>query len=210
MVLALKALKPRAAAYEVRDLALTGTYVQVWPSGATSYILRYRFRGASKKLVIGRFYPDAGGLAEVRRAAREAQNRVMEARRQNADELDPVAARKAQQAHEPFLASRASRSKCRPLRAPPGGAGGGGLHRSLRQAPHQRLARNRAATEKRDRLDVGRAGGCRKFPVPKSGRRCARSRSAPQSPSTVFTAAFASSAIGRWKKRLFPCRPSRR
>lgn len=117
-VLALKALKPRAAAYEVRDLALTGTYVQVWPSGATSYILRYRFRGASKKLVIGRFNPDAGGLAEVRRAAREAQNRVMEARRQNADELDPVAARKAQKAQrtEAARAERASENAARSAR----------------------------------------------------------------------------------------------
>ncbi len=117
-VLALKALKPRAAAYEVRDLALTGTYVQVWPSGATSYILRYRFRGASKKLVIGRFNPDAGGLAEVRRAAREAQNRVMEARRQNADELDPVAARKAQKAQrtESARAERASENAARSAR----------------------------------------------------------------------------------------------
>jgi len=118
-VLALKALKPRAAAYEVRDLALTGAYVQVWPSGATSYILRYRFKGASKKLVIGRFNPDAGGLAEVRRAAREAQNQLAQARRQNADELDPVAARRAAKAGrvEQARAKRASEAAAaRPAR----------------------------------------------------------------------------------------------
>jgi integrase len=116
-VLALKALKPRAAAYEVRDPALTGAYAQVWPSGATSYILRYRFRGRSKKLVIGKFNPDAGGLAEVRRAAREAQNQLVQARRQNADELDPVTARraaKAQQA-EQACAKRAAAMPARDL-----------------------------------------------------------------------------------------------
>jgi len=39
-----------------------------------SYLLRYRFRAKSKKLVIGKFNPDANELAEVRKKAREAQN----------------------------------------------------------------------------------------------------------------------------------------
>jgi integrase len=114
-VLALKALKPRAAAYEVKDDAITGCYVQVWPSGATSYILRYRFRGKSKKLVIGKFNPDAGGLAEVRRAAREAQNSVVIARCDHAGKLDPVAARRAEKDRR-AEAARAHRETAQPAR----------------------------------------------------------------------------------------------
>ena len=85
---------------------MTGGRVQYWPSGAVSYLLRYRFKTKSKKLVIGKFNPDANELAEVRKKAREAQNQLMEARRGGDDALDPVAARKA--ARE---AARANRDK---------------------------------------------------------------------------------------------------
>ena len=69
-----KAQQPRAHAEEEQDGAVTGGRVQYWPSGAVSYLLRYRFRTKSKKLVIGKFNPDANELAEVRKKAREAQN----------------------------------------------------------------------------------------------------------------------------------------
>jgi integrase len=90
-----KAQQPREHAEFERDEALTGAYVQYWPSGAVSYLLRYRFKGKSKKLVIGKFNPDANGLAEVRGKAREAQNQLMQARRDDDDALDPVASRSA-------------------------------------------------------------------------------------------------------------------
>ncbi len=73
-VAALRAAKPRDAIWELKDDGLTGGYVQVWPSGSLSYLLRYRFKGANRKLTIGRFDADAGGLARVRKAAREALN----------------------------------------------------------------------------------------------------------------------------------------
>jgi len=85
---------------------VTGGRVQYWPSGAVSYLLRYRFKTKSKKLVIGKFNPDANELAEVRKKAREAQNQLIEARRGGDDALDPVAAHKA--ARE---AARANRDK---------------------------------------------------------------------------------------------------
>ena len=94
-VLKLKALEPRDKPYEVRDPAVTGGYVVVWPSGALSYVVRFRFQGASKKVTLGRFDPDANGLAEIRAKAREAQNQLTVARKPAADALDPAAAKKA-------------------------------------------------------------------------------------------------------------------
>ncbi len=99
-----KAQQPRAHAEEEQDAAVTGGRVQYWRSGAVSYLLRYRFKTKSKKLVIGKFNPDANELAEVRKKAREAQNQLMEARRAGDDALDPVTARKA--AREAAKASR--------------------------------------------------------------------------------------------------------
>ena len=97
-VLKLKALAARDKPYEVRDPALTGGYVVVWPSGALSYVLRFRFQNASKKVTLGRFDPDANGLAEIRALAREAQNQLTAARKPSADALDPAAAKKAARA----------------------------------------------------------------------------------------------------------------
>ncbi len=94
-VLKLKALEARDKPYEVRDPAVTGGYVVVWPTRALSYVLRFRFQGASKKVTLGRFDPDANGLAEIRARAREAQNQLMQARKPSADALDPAAAKKA-------------------------------------------------------------------------------------------------------------------
>ena len=94
-VLKLKALEPRDKPYEVRDPAIIGGYVVVWPTRALSYVLRFRFQNASKKATIGRFGPDANGLAEIRAKAREAQNQLTAARKPAADALDPAAAKKA-------------------------------------------------------------------------------------------------------------------
>jgi integrase len=94
-VLKLKALAARAKPYEVRDPAIVGGYVVVWPTRALSYVLRFRFQGASKKVTLGRFDPDANGLAEIRAEARAAQNQLTAARKPTADALDPAAAKKA-------------------------------------------------------------------------------------------------------------------
>ena len=94
-VLKLKALEARAKPYEVRDPAIVGGYVVVWPTRALSYVLRFRFQGASKKVTLGRFDPDANGLAEIRAEARAAQNQLTAARKPTADALDPAAAKKA-------------------------------------------------------------------------------------------------------------------
>jgi integrase len=94
-VLKLKALEARAKPYEVRDPAIIGGYVVVWPTRALSYVLRFRFQGASKKVTLGRFDPDANGLAEIRAKAREAQNQLTAARKPAADAMDPAAAKKA-------------------------------------------------------------------------------------------------------------------
>ena len=94
-VLKLKALEPRDKPYEVRDPAIIGGYVVVWPTRALSYVLRFRFQNASKKATIGRFGPVANGLAEIRAKAREAQNQLTAARKPAADALDPAAAKKA-------------------------------------------------------------------------------------------------------------------
>ena len=89
-VLKLKALEARDKPYEVRDEAVTGGYVVKWPSGALSYVLRFRFQNASKKFTLGRFDPDANGLAEARAKARGAQNQLTLARKPSAEALDPA------------------------------------------------------------------------------------------------------------------------
>lgn len=94
-VLELKALKARDKPYEVRDPAVTGGYVVVWPSKALSYVVRFRFQNANKKVTLGRFDPDANGLGEIRALAREAQNQLTAARKPSAEALDPAAAKKA-------------------------------------------------------------------------------------------------------------------
>jgi integrase len=90
---AVLALKPRAKTFEVRDPGIVGGYVTVSPSGALSYVLRYRFVGAKKKLTIGRFDP-ATGLAAVRAQAHAALAALSKARRDSTGETpDPAAAK---------------------------------------------------------------------------------------------------------------------
>jgi integrase len=91
------ALVPRTAPYEVRDTAVTGGYVVKWPSGAVSYVLRYRYQGKKAKLTIGVFQPEAkGGLAGVRGKALKALGQLAEARNPKSDVLlDPASAKRA-------------------------------------------------------------------------------------------------------------------
>jgi integrase len=92
----ISALKPRAVAYEVRDPTVTGAYVQVWPSGAVSYLLRYRLGEKKVKLTIGKFDPKSpGGLKDVRAKALASLADVHAARAKGNVALDP-AAQKAQ------------------------------------------------------------------------------------------------------------------
>jgi integrase len=100
------ALKTRAQAYEVRDPALVGGYIVVHPSGATSYVLRFRFNGAKRKLTIGRF-DAATGLAEVRAKAHAALADLAKARR-DPSAVDPAAA-KTQARREAAEARRAAK-----------------------------------------------------------------------------------------------------
>lgn len=68
----LETLKPGDAPYEARDAGRGSEpwlYCCVLPSGRKSFVFRYRFKGASKKLTLG-----AIGLAEARQRAREARN----------------------------------------------------------------------------------------------------------------------------------------
>lgn len=64
-----EALQPRATAYEVKDDAEAGLYVTVLPSGARSFVWRYRFHNKSKKLTFGPV-----SLAEARKRARASRN----------------------------------------------------------------------------------------------------------------------------------------
>jgi integrase len=104
-VMEVRALKPRDDDYEVRDEAVTGGYVVVRKSGKLSYVVRYRIGGVSKKLTVGVFDPDDGGLTTVRALARTAQNDLVAARRGAG--LDPAASKQAQRRAEEEAAEAA-------------------------------------------------------------------------------------------------------
>ena len=91
------ALKPRVTAYEVRDAAVSGGYVVVFPSGAVSYVLCYRFAGKKVKHTVGKFDPTArGGLAGARAAALKALADLAQARTTTSEALlDPASAKRA-------------------------------------------------------------------------------------------------------------------
>jgi integrase len=105
-VAAIKALKPQAAPFEIKDDAITGAYVEMRPSGAVSYVLRYRFNDKTCKLTLGKFDPDEGGLAKARAKAREARNAIGQgidpaAAKRDAKAARAVAARQAEASLEP-------------------------------------------------------------------------------------------------------------
>jgi integrase len=99
-VAGIKALKPQAKPYEVKDDAIAGAWVEVRPSGAVSYVLHYRFAEKSRKLTIGKFDVDEGGLSKAREAAREARNALGQG-------IDPAASKRAAKAARAAIARQA-------------------------------------------------------------------------------------------------------
>jgi integrase len=85
-VKAIENLKPGAARREVPDGEVRGLYLQVFPSGKTSWSFRYRFSGRTRKLTIGAS-PEIG-LKEARDRARKAHVQV-------ANGIDPGAVKRA-------------------------------------------------------------------------------------------------------------------
>lgn len=68
--LAIKALKPGTSRREVPDGLIPGLYLVIQPTGATSWVVRYRFGRAPRKLTLGR-YPVIS-LKDARKLAQEA------------------------------------------------------------------------------------------------------------------------------------------
>jgi integrase len=68
--LAIKALKPGTSRREVPDGLISGLYLALQPTGAASWVVRYRFGKAPRKLTLGR-YP-AISLKDARKLAQEA------------------------------------------------------------------------------------------------------------------------------------------
>jgi Arm DNA-binding domain len=51
--IAIANLKPRSTRYEVGDGGCRGLKLCIFPSGARSFVLRYRYKGTQKKLTLG-------------------------------------------------------------------------------------------------------------------------------------------------------------
>lgn len=96
----LKAFKPEAKPYLIRDTLQSGGYVEVAPSGTMSYRLIYRIAGTKKKVVLGRFAPEPAAIAAMRKRAKEYQLMI-------ADGIDPAKAK--QQAKVELKASLAKK-----------------------------------------------------------------------------------------------------
>ncbi len=77
------AAKPREKAYKLADGA--GLYLEVVPSGARYWRLKYRFNGKEKRLAFG-VYPTVS-LAQARALRDDAKKKL-------ADGIDPYAAKK--------------------------------------------------------------------------------------------------------------------
>jgi integrase len=99
-VASIKALKPQAKPFEIKDDAITGAYVEMRPSGAVSYVLRYRFVDRPRKFTIGKFDPDESDLARVRAAAREARNALGKG-------IDPASEKRERKAARAAIARQA-------------------------------------------------------------------------------------------------------
>jgi integrase len=67
-------MKPKVSRIEVADAVLPGLYLVVQPSGVKSWAARFRLRGRSRQLTIGRF--PAVGLKAARDATRKALESV--------------------------------------------------------------------------------------------------------------------------------------
>ncbi|MEG8049032.1 tyrosine-type recombinase/integrase [Sphingomonas aurantiaca] len=79
----IRALQPRAAPYKVADE--NGLYLLITPSGTKLWKLKFRFRGAEKKLSFGQF-PDI--------SLKAARLKSEDARRQLANGIDPADAKR--------------------------------------------------------------------------------------------------------------------
>lgn len=79
------ALKPGRKRAEYRDAKVDGLRLKIEPSGARSWILRFKFNGLQRNLNLGKF--GAVSLADVRNAARVALGEA-------AKDLDPCAKKK--------------------------------------------------------------------------------------------------------------------
>jgi integrase len=79
------ALKAASERYEVRDRQVPGLRVVVFPSGAKSFVYRYRHLGRYRKLTIG---GAEMGIEKARKLARKASGQV-------ADDRDPAEDKKA-------------------------------------------------------------------------------------------------------------------
>ncbi len=90
--LTVKNLAPRATRYEVPDLA--GLYLAVHPSGAKSWVYRFRFNGKTRKLTVGSAYTEAGIEVIKIGAARDIAD---EARVLIARKIDPIEQNRAKQ-----------------------------------------------------------------------------------------------------------------
>src|SRR5262249_21923931 len=93
-VIAIEGLAAKPTRYEVPDPACPGLYIVVQPSGAKSWVYRYRFSGKSRKLTIGGAFTEKGvqviKIGDARDVADEA--RVAVAKR-----IDPIEAGRAKQ-----------------------------------------------------------------------------------------------------------------
>jgi integrase len=85
-VKAVENAKPGAARREIPDGEVRGLYLQVFPSGKTSWCFRYRFGGLTRKLTIGAS-PEIG-VKDARDLARKAHVQV-------ANGIDPGAVKRA-------------------------------------------------------------------------------------------------------------------
>jgi integrase len=81
--ISIKALKPKAAQYEVADANAQGLRVVVFPSGQRSFIYRYRFGGRTRKMTL-----QALSLAAARKV-------VADAALQLDQNIDPAVAKRA-------------------------------------------------------------------------------------------------------------------
>jgi integrase len=115
------ALRKRSKRYEVRDAGCAGLRVCVFPSGAKSFVLRYRFRGASRKLTLAPVLigaeptnePQMGvptGLAGARKLATDALWNAKGGQ-------DPAAKKRAVRASERKCLAEAAASEANTLQA---------------------------------------------------------------------------------------------
>ncbi len=99
--IAIDKLTPRAKRYEVADGGQRGLKLVVFPSGAKSFVVRYRFGDVKKKLTLGHISP-----AAARKAAAAALYEVHEGR-------DPAAAKQAKKAKAADAAADTVEAICR-------------------------------------------------------------------------------------------------